>query len=106
MEPETVQFGRESTQTIKVINHTANPIPNFFFCLYNSEKFTFAPDSFSLAPREHKLVNVTLKVKSTRNAAKEFAYLKSTEVNKRITLLINQFESPEAKARPSEEEGY
>jgi hypothetical protein len=45
-----VQFGREAQQTIKIINNTASAIPNFFFCLYNTEKFTFTPDSFSLAP--------------------------------------------------------
>jgi hypothetical protein len=49
IEPEVVQFGRENVQTIKIINNTAAPIANFFFCLYNTEKFTFSPESFSLA---------------------------------------------------------
>jgi hypothetical protein len=50
IEPEVVQFGREGQQTIKVINNTSSPIPNVFFCLYNTEKFAFTPDAFSLAP--------------------------------------------------------
>ena len=94
IEPEVVQFGRDSLQTIKIINNTSSTISNFFFCLYNTEKFAFTPDSFSLAPNEHKLVTVSLKIKSVRSVAKEFAYLKSTEINKRITLLVNQFQSP------------
>jgi hypothetical protein len=49
IEPEAVQFGRENVQTIKIINNTSANINNFFFCLYNTEKFTFTPDSFSLA---------------------------------------------------------
>lgn len=97
-----MQFGRENVQTIKIINNTSASITNFFFCLYNNEKFAFTPDSFSLAPNEHKLVTITLKIKSARSVAKEFAYLKSTDINKRITLLINQFSSPEAKTRPEE----
>lgn len=34
--------------------------------------------------------------------AKEFAYLKSSEINRRITLLINSYMSPEAKSRVDE----
>ena len=49
IEPEVVQFGRDNIQTIKIINNTSATITNFFFCLYNTEKFTFSPDSFSLA---------------------------------------------------------
>lgn len=97
-----MQFGRENIQTIKIINNTSSAISNFFFCLYNTEKFAFTPDSFSLSPNEHKLVTIALKIKSARSVAKEFAYLKSTDINKRITLLINQFSSPEAKVRPEE----
>jgi hypothetical protein len=78
IEPEIVQFGRDNFQTIKIINNTSSPIANFFFCLFNTEKFSFSPDSFSLAPNEHKLVTITLKIKSARSVAKEFAYLKST----------------------------
>ncbi len=78
IEPEVVQFGRDNIQTIKIINNTSAAIPNFFFCLYNTEKFTFSPDSFSLAPKEHRLVTITLRLKSVRSVAKEFAYLKSS----------------------------
>ncbi len=70
IEPEIVQFGRENIQTIKIINNTSSLISNFFFCLYNTEKFAFAPDSFSLAPNEHKLVTITLRIKSARSVAK------------------------------------
>jgi hypothetical protein len=38
-----------------------------------------------------------LKLTLSRNASKEFAYLKSENVNKRITLLANNFESPSGK---------
>lgn len=89
-------------QTVKVVNNTAQPISNFFFCLYNVEKFSFSPDSFSLAPHEHKLITITLKVKSSRAVAKEFAYLKANDINRRLTLLINSFHSPDAKTRPPE----
>lgn len=70
IEPEIVQFGRENTQTIKIINNTPSPISNFFFCLYNTEKFSFSPDSFSLSPNEHKLITISLKIKSARSVAK------------------------------------
>jgi hypothetical protein len=102
IEPEVVQFGRDTSQTIKIINNTGAPIPNFFFCLYNTEKFAFAPDSFSLAPHEHRLVTITLRLKAARSAAKEFAYLKSSEINRRITLLVNSFSSPDPKPRLEE----
>ena len=69
------------------------------------EKFSFKPETFSLAPNEHKLIEVTLKIKSTKSIAKEFAYLKSTEINKRLTLLINNFQSPESRTKQTEE-GY
>jgi hypothetical protein len=103
IEPEVVQFGRDQSQTLKIINNTNAPLSNFFFCLYNVEKFSFTPDSFSLAPQEHKLVTVILKTRSSRSVAKEFVYLKSTDINRRITLVINQFQSPEAKNRSPEE---
>lgn len=48
---------------------------------------------------------MTLRLKSPKATVKEFAYLKSTEINKRITLLINQFHSPAPKAN-RQEEGY
>lgn len=50
IEPEIVQFARDNHQTIKIINNTNQTLTNFFFCLYNTEKFAFQPDSFSLAP--------------------------------------------------------
>ena len=42
-------------------------------------------------------------MKSSRSVAKEFAYLKANDINKRITLVVNQFQSPDIKAKSIEE---
>lgn len=41
-------------------------------------------------------------MKAARSAAREFAYLKAADVNRRITLLVNGFASPEPKLRSEE----
>lgn len=87
---------------MKVVNNTGSHIANLFFCLYNTEKFTFSPDSFSLAPYEHKLVTVTLRLRAAKSSVREFAYLKAADINRRITLLVNGFTSPEPRLRPEE----
>jgi|LakMenE18May11ns_1017448.scaffolds.fasta_scaffold9662443_1 hypothetical protein len=70
IEPEIVQFGRDNLQTIKIINNTPAPITDIFFCLYNTEKFSFSPDTFSLAGHEHILVKITLKLKTVKSVTK------------------------------------
>lgn len=52
VEPEilqmTVRAGCESKHLLKVKNLTGSSISSLFFCLFNQEKFEFAPDSFHL----------------------------------------------------------
>lgn len=95
-------MGRDSSQTLKVINNTNTPLPNLFFCLYNTEKISFTPDSFSLAPHEHKLITVTLRLKAVRSNAQEYAYLRSSEFNRKIIIIVNSFVSPDPKLRSEE----
>ena len=47
------------------------------------------PESFTLEPREQKLITVTLKVPADRAYFKEFAYLKTKNINKRIIIHVN-----------------
>ena len=100
---------------LKITNKTSEYLENFFFCLCNQEKFEFSPDSFSLAPNEQKLIQLKLKIKTIRAISKEFAYLKTSQTNNRITILINNngdsqrgsltntLQSPEPRAITEEE---
>ena len=62
MEPEQLQFGEETKQLIKVTNRTQDTLDNCFFCMFNTAKYQFSPESFSLEPQEQKLITVTLKL--------------------------------------------
>ena len=70
VEPEIVQIGKEDSQLIKITNRTSEYLDNFFFCLYNTEKFEFSPDSFNLAPNEQKIITLTLKLRSVKAVSK------------------------------------
>lgn len=48
MEPEQLQFGEENKQLIKVTNRTQDTLDNCFFCMFNTAKYHFSPESFSL----------------------------------------------------------
>jgi hypothetical protein len=84
--PEVIQFDQNHKQLIKVSNHSNEVVRNCYFCLFNTNKYEFCPDAFSLQPREQKLVQVTLKLIIWDGPVKEFAYFKAKDVNKRITL--------------------
>ena len=102
LEPEQLQFGEENRQLIKVTNKTQDTLENCFFCMFNTAKYQFAPESFSLEPQEQKLITVTLKLPITHSYSKEFAYLKTKNINKRIIIHNHPSNCSEEKLRSPE----
>ena len=70
MEPEQLQFGEETKELIKVTNRTQDTLDNCFFCMFNTAKYQFSPESFSLEPQEQKLITVTLKLPLEKSYSK------------------------------------
>lgn len=89
LDPEHLQFGDDSKQLIKVTNKTSDTLDNCFFCMFNTSKYQFSPEAFTLNPHEQKLITVTLKLKPSTSYSKEFAYLKTLNINKRIIIHNN-----------------
>lgn len=98
IQPEILQLDNVQNfkQLIKVNNRSNQRLENCFFCLYNTGKYQFVPDHFSLEGRESKIVAVHLKSKSNNNSggnsgssSKQFAYLKVKNISKRLVLLTN-----------------
>lgn len=51
LEPEHLQFGTDTKQLIKVTNQTEDKLDNCFFCMFNTTKYQFSPESFTLEPK-------------------------------------------------------
>lgn len=105
LEPEIVQFGSQIKQLIKVSNRTFDTISNCFFCLFNTSKYEFAPESFKLEAGESKIITVTLLSKGNDFKHKQFAYIKSKNFSKRITLLSSSQNIEEEKIMRSPSSG-